>query len=120
MHTFPSRAAAASLVREVARAIVLSSSLSSAEIIPASEGGKVVGKQQIRAYWMRQWREFDPHVEPLAISEEDEGRTRVRQHVNSLQRDNGLIQAMDLGDEADPDSGPSAAVARRISGSRKT
>src|SRR5215510_11466686 len=46
----------------------------------ASEGGKVVGKQEIRAYWIRQWREFDPYVEPLAISEEDEGRIRVRVH----------------------------------------
>src|SRR5436189_2948624 len=30
----------------------------------ASEGGKVVGKKEIRAYWTRQWGEFDPHVEP--------------------------------------------------------
>jgi ketosteroid isomerase-like protein len=26
----------------------------------ASEGGRVVGKQDIRAYWTRQWAEFDP------------------------------------------------------------
>ena len=31
----------------------------------ASEGGRVVGKQEIRTYWSRQWNEFDPHVEPL-------------------------------------------------------
>ncbi len=30
----------------------------------ASEGGRVVGKAEIRAYWSRQWQEFDPHVEP--------------------------------------------------------
>lgn len=36
----------------------------------ASEGGTVVGGDEIRAYWMRQWSEFDPHVEPLAIIEE--------------------------------------------------
>ena len=42
----------------------------------ASEGGKVVGKEEVRAYWTRQWGEFDPHVEPLAITEEDGGCTK--------------------------------------------
>ncbi len=95
----------------------------------ASEGGKVVGKGEVRAYWTRQWREFDPHVEPLAITEADRGRTRVRvrQLVKSLEGDvlsdsevlhvftvdSGLIAAMDLGDEDDPTAGPSAAFARR-------
>ena len=90
----------------------------------ASEGGKIVGKEEIRAYWTRQWGEFDPHVEPLAITKEDGGRTRVRVHqlVKSLEGDvlsdsevlhiftvnGGLIAAMDLGDEAGT-SGPSAA-----------
>jgi hypothetical protein len=55
----------------------------------ASEGGKVVGKEEIRAYWIRQWGEFDPYVEPLAMTEEDGGKTRVRVHqlVKSLQGD---------------------------------
>src|SRR5579859_2540240 len=55
----------------------------------ASEGGKVVGKEEIRAYWTRQWGEFDPHVEPLAITEGDGGKVRVRVHqlVKSLQGD---------------------------------
>jgi hypothetical protein len=102
----------------------------------ASEGGTVVGKDEIRAYWIRQWREFDPHVEPLAISEEHDGRIHVRAHqlVKSVQGDilwdgevlhiftvnNGLIQAMDLVDEADRNSGPSAAFADRRPGRRKT
>jgi hypothetical protein len=95
----------------------------------ASEGGKIIGKEEIRAYWTRQWGEFDPHVEPLAITEEDGGKTRVRVHqlVKSLQGNvlsdtqvfhvftmrGGLIAAMDLGDEADPTAGPSAAFAHR-------
>jgi hypothetical protein len=95
----------------------------------ASEGGKVVGKEEIRAYWTRQWGEFDPHVEPLAITEEDGGKTRVRVHqlVKSLEGDvlsdsevlhiftvhNGLIVAMDLGHEAETTAGPSAAFAHR-------
>ena len=95
----------------------------------ASEGGKVIGKEEIRAYWTRQWSEFDPHVEPLALAEEDGGKTRMKVHqlVKSLQGDvlsdsevlhvftvkNGLIAAMDLGDEADAAAGPSAAFAHR-------
>src|SRR5215831_18199916 len=95
----------------------------------ASEGGRVIGKEAIRAYWTRQWGEFDPHVEPLAITEEDGGKVRVTVHqlVKSLQGDvlsdsevlhvftvnTGLIAAMDLGSEADPTAGPSAAFAHR-------
>lgn len=95
----------------------------------ASEGGRVVGKEEIRAYWTRQWREFDPHVEPLAIAEGDGGKVRVRVHqvVRSLQGDvlsdsevlhiltvsAGLIAAMDLGDDADAAAGPSAAFAHQ-------
>ena len=95
----------------------------------ASEGGTVVGKEEIRAYWTRQWGEFDPHVEPLAMAEEDGGKVRVRVHqlVKSLQGNvlsdsevlhrftvkSGLIAAMDLGDEADLTAGPSVAFAHR-------
>lgn len=95
----------------------------------ASEGGRIAGKEEIRAYWTRQWAEFDPHVEPLEMTEDDGGRTRVRvrQLVRSLQGDvlsdsevlhvftvnGGLIAAMDLGDEAGPTAGPSAAFAHR-------
>ena len=95
----------------------------------ASEGGKIIGKEEVRAYWTRQWSEFDPHVEPLAITEEDGDKIRVRVHqlVKSLQGavladsevvhvftvKSGLIAAMDLGDEADSPSGPSAAFAHR-------
>jgi hypothetical protein len=94
----------------------------------ASEGGRVRGKEEIRAYWTRQWGEFDGHVEPLSITEPDGGKTRVRVHqlVKNLQGDilwdgevlhvftmnNGLIAAMDLGDEADT-TGPTAAFAHR-------
>jgi hypothetical protein len=95
----------------------------------ASEGGKIVGKEEIRAYWTRQWREFDPHVEPLSITEDAGGKTRVKVHqlVKSLQGEvlfdgevlqvftvnRGLIAAMDLGDEANPTAGPSVAFSHR-------
>src|SRR5579862_1143406 len=52
----------------------------------ASEGGKIIGKDEIRAYWTRQWSDFDPHVEPLAITGDSAGRicVRARQLVKSL------------------------------------
>jgi hypothetical protein len=96
----------------------------------ASEGGKVVGKEEVRAYWARQWSKFDPHVEPLAITEENGGKTRVRvrQLVKTLEGGvlsdtevlhvftvrGGLIAAMDLGDEPETTGGPSAAFAHRF------
>jgi len=95
----------------------------------ASEGGRATGKEEIRSYWTRQWSEFDPNVEPLAITEEKGGKVLVRVHqlVKSLQGkvlsdsqvlhvftvSNGLIAAMDLGEETDLTDGPSAAFARR-------
>ncbi len=95
----------------------------------ASEGGKVIGKEEIRAYWIRQWSEFDPHVEPLSIAVDAEGKIRVSVHqlVKSLQGDilsdsevlhvftmkNGLIASMDLPNEGEPITKPSAAFAHR-------
>ncbi len=80
----------------------------------ASEGGRVVGKEEIRAYWTRQWAEFDPYVEPIRITDRDAGRTEVKVHqlVKSLTGEvlsdtellhvytivNGLIERMELGD----------------------
>src|ERR1700733_11532330 len=46
----------------------------------ASEGGYVVGKEEIRAYWTRQWKEFDPHVEPIEVIEREGGKTDVKVH----------------------------------------
>jgi len=95
----------------------------------ASEGGRVVGKEEIRAYWTRQWKEFDPHVEPIEVIDREGGKADVRVHqlVKSLGGDvisdsevwhvhtiaNGLIERMDLKEsEASADPAPSAAFAR--------
>lgn len=95
----------------------------------ASEGGRAVGKEQIRAYWTRQWQEFDPHVEPLEVIDREGGKTEVRVHqiVKSLGGDvlsdrevrhvytiaNGLIERMDI-EESEASSAriPSAAFSR--------
>src|ERR1700690_4629573 len=55
----------------------------------ASEGGRVVGKEEIRAYWTRQWAEFNPHVEPIEVTDREAGRTDVKVHqlVKNLKGD---------------------------------
>jgi hypothetical protein len=78
----------------------------------ASEGGRVIGKEEIRAYWTRQWAEFDPHVEPIEVTESEASRIDVKVHqlVKDLKGDvlsdqivlhvfsitNGLITRMDI------------------------
>jgi hypothetical protein len=95
----------------------------------ASEGGHVIGKQEIRAYWTRQWQAFDPHVEPLEIVVRPDGKTEVRVHqlVKSLSGQvlsdsevwhvftlaDGLIERMDLNQtESTSSQTPSAAFSR--------
>jgi hypothetical protein len=95
----------------------------------ASEGGRVVGKEEIRSYWTRQWKEFDPHVEPLEVIDQEAGITVVKVHqlVKSLGGDvladnevwhvytiaNGFIERMDLkGSETGSDPSPSTAFSR--------
>lgn len=45
-----------------------------------SEGGRVVGKQEIRDYWTRQWAEFDPLVNVLNVINRESGLTDVKVH----------------------------------------
>jgi hypothetical protein len=92
----------------------------------ASEGGRVVGKDEIRAYWTRQWKQFDPHVEPIQVIDRSDGKTDVRVHqlVKSLDGNvlsdsevwhtytisDGLIDRMDI-KESDGGSGTTPSVA---------
>ena len=95
----------------------------------ASEGGRVVGKEEIRAYWTRQWQEFDPHVEPIEVIDHDGSKAEVKVHqrVKSLGGDilsdtevwhvhtivDGLIQRMDLKEtEGSSGEAPSGAFAK--------
>src|SRR5271156_482738 len=57
----------------------------------ASEGGRVVGKEEIRAYWTRQWQEFDPHVEPIEVIDRQGGKTDVRVHQLVKSLDGGVL-----------------------------
>ena len=76
------------------------------------EGGRVHGRDEVRAYWKRQWGILDPHVEPVRIEDNDAGNTvvdvhqvvrdlsgkilkdQIVQHVYSFR--DGLIERMDI------------------------
>ncbi|MEO8483235.1 MAG: nuclear transport factor 2 family protein [Acidobacteriota bacterium] len=44
------------------------------------EGGKVHGRDEVGAYWTRQWTSVDPHVDPLRIDDDDDGHLIVAVH----------------------------------------
>ena len=50
------------------------------------EGGHVHGRDEVRAYWMRQWAMIDPRVDPVsfAIGEAGEVTVEVHQVVRDL------------------------------------
>ena len=76
------------------------------------EGGTVHGHEGVRAYWTRQWRMIDPHVDPVSFDPDTSGRIivgvhqvvrdlsgkvladRMVQHVYSLE--DGLIRSMEI------------------------
>lgn len=78
----------------------------------AFEGGYVSGHQAIREYWTRQWSEINPHVQPVAVDELQDGRLSITvqqtvkdlqgniifdgivKHIYSLQ--DGLLRRMDI------------------------
>src|ERR1700729_2268797 len=57
----------------------------------AWEGGRVHGKDAVRAYWTRQWNEIDPHVEPVAITTRQDGRVAVDVHQVVRALDGNLL-----------------------------
>ncbi len=83
----------------------------------AWKGGRIIGREAVRHYWIAQWAEIDPHVEPLSVTERADGSVAVtvRQVVRSVDGellgdaqvvhvyglDEGLISRMDV-EEPEP------------------
>jgi hypothetical protein len=44
------------------------------------EGTRELGRDAVRVYWLNQWAVVDPHVEPVAIYDQPDGRTLVDVH----------------------------------------
>jgi hypothetical protein len=78
----------------------------------AWEGVYISGQDEIKEYWTRQWKEINPHVEPVELSERQNGSLEVEVHqkVKDLQGnsmfdgkvkqiytfEDGLINTMDI------------------------
>jgi hypothetical protein len=78
------------------------------------EGGRVHGHQGVRDYWTRQWAIIDPHVDPVEMAPDEQGRIVVDvhqvvrdlsgkvlmdqmvQHLYTIRE--GLIERMDIGE----------------------
>lgn len=44
------------------------------------KGGYVVGHDEVRAYWLRQWQEIDPEVVPVAFQVRSGGEIAIDVH----------------------------------------
>jgi hypothetical protein len=70
----------------------------------AWKGGRLVGREAVRDYWIAQWAEIDPHVEPLSVTERVDGTlaVTVRQVVRALNGellgDGEVVHVYRLGD----------------------
>ncbi|WP_128547355.1 nuclear transport factor 2 family protein [Larkinella soli] len=51
------------------------------------EGGYLSGHDEVRAYWLRQWQQINPKVDPLSFELRPEGQIAVKVHqvVKDLQ-----------------------------------
>lgn len=97
------------------------------------EGGHVHGHEGVRDYWTRQWAAIDPHVEPVEISVEPDGRVAVLvdqvvrdlcgrvvaqgRVVHAYRLSGGLVTAMEIRDPAG-DTAAEAQVAGSSEGDR--
>ena len=80
----------------------------------AIAGGRVVGRNGVRAYWAAQFAEIDPRVEPVRIAVREDGRFAVDVHqvvrtlegsviaeddvVHVYELRDGLVARMDIED----------------------
>ena len=55
------------------------------------EGGRVVGRDAVRAYWHRQWAEIDSSAEPTAISERPDGTVEVAVHLVARDKEGKVL-----------------------------
>jgi ketosteroid isomerase-like protein len=78
------------------------------------EGGRVYGREAVRQYWLRQWSQINPRVEPRGFHTDPTGAivVDVRQQVRDLSGNlladrmvqhvyrfhDGLIQSMEIRD----------------------
>jgi hypothetical protein len=55
------------------------------------EGGRIAGREAVREYWLRQWQAIDGRVEPVTISQDEDGRWTVLVHQVVRTPDGALL-----------------------------
>ena len=55
------------------------------------EGGYVSGHDEVRAYWLRQWEQIVPTVEPLSFETRPDGRIAIKVHQVIKEHDGNLV-----------------------------
>ncbi len=55
------------------------------------EGGRVAGREAVRDYWSRQWQEIDGRVEPVEITQGEDGRWTVLVHQVVRSQDGAVL-----------------------------
>jgi hypothetical protein len=55
------------------------------------EGGYIRGHSEIKEYWTRQWKELNPHVDPIEISERQNGSLEVQVHQTIMDQGGNLM-----------------------------
>ena len=55
------------------------------------EGGRIRGREAVRDYWQRQWRQIDPTVYPTAFLDQADGRVAVIVHQIVRDRSGALL-----------------------------
>jgi len=56
------------------------------------EGGRVHGRDEVRAYWRRQWAILDPQVEPVRMEDDETGNTVVDVHQVIRDRSGNILK----------------------------
>jgi ketosteroid isomerase-like protein len=63
----------------------------------AFEGGRVIGRDAVRAYWRRQFEQIDPRVEPRAFADAGDGRVAVTVHQVVRDLDGAVLADGEVG-----------------------
>jgi hypothetical protein len=59
------------------------------------EGGRVIGRENVREYWQRQWAVIDSTAEPIAVIERSNGAVEVTVRLVARDLDGTLIDERD-------------------------
>ena len=57
----------------------------------AWEGDYATGHDEVQAYWLRQWQELEPRVEPTSIQERADGKLEVSVHQVVRDKEGSLL-----------------------------